>query len=511
MEFLLIAFYSLMLTLLFIYGLNIFYLTFRARRNRSTTPKMPELSHCPTVTIQLPIYNERYVAKRVIIAACRLDWPAEALQIQVLDDSTDDTTAIVQSVVGYFQKLGVNIQHLHRRNRKGFKAGALAAGLREAEGEFIAIFDADFVPTPDFLQRTIPHFADKDVAFVQTRWGHLNTHDNLLTRLQSIAIDAHFAVEQYARHQAGYFINFNGTGGVWHRTAIDMAGGWQADTLTEDLDLSYRIQLLGKRGVYLRDVVAPGEIPITLNAFRRQQHRWARGSIECAKKLLPQLFSTKLPAAIKFQGLMHLTGYGIQLLMSLVVICYLPLLLFAMPRPELKPLYALTILFTLTFFAPTFYLITGQQELGRPWRFRAKEIVLLSFLGVGMMYHNAAAVLSALFAPQPAIFERTPKYGNLNSMENLNLKNDYKLKLSPIVLFEVLMVLYNALTIIIAFQQGNWSIAFYTVFFMAGLLFILGLNLYQELCSLWLSYGSAQQQSRTTQTPLLPEPDQNSS
>lgn len=510
MDVVLVGFYSLLLTLLFCYGLNIFYLTFLAGRYSGPDPSLPPTSRYPAVTVQLPIYNERYVAERAILAAAALDWPSDLLQIQVLDDSTDDTSAIISETMTQLQRQGLNIQHLRRDNRQGFKAGALAEGLAVANGAFIAIFDADFLPAPDFLQKTIPHFQDPSIAFVQTRWGHLNADYSLLTRLQTIAIDAHFAIEQYARNRAGFLMNFNGTAGLWRKDAIVAAGGWQADTLTEDLDLSYRVQLAGWRGLYLREVEVPGEIPVTLNAFRRQQHRWARGSVECARKLLPAVFRTDLPRLLKYQAIMHLTGYVIQLLMALVVIAYLPLLLIVAPQPELKPLYALTAVFTLTFFAPTLYLISGQRQLGKAWRPQLGEIALLSLLGVGMMYHNAAAVLAAFFSRRPAIFERTPKYGVVHASQAWSQHSAYKLKLPPMVLFEVMMVLYNGTTLVVAVQQRNWSIAFYTAFFMMGLLFVLLLNLYQELQRLWPAFGAYRQRRHYSgqPMPLLPEPEQ---
>lgn len=499
MELVLIAWYTLLLTLLFVYGLNIFYLTFLARRYRHPDPVPPPLSMLPMVTVQLPVYNERYVARRVVEAVAKLDWPAERLQIQVLDDSTDDTTAIISTVVQQLQQRGVNIEHIRRLHREGFKAGALAEGLRKASGEFIAIFDADFLPATDFLHKTIPHFHDPQVAFVQTRWAHLNADYGLLTRLQSIAIDAHFAVEQFARNRAGFLMNFNGTGGVWRRTDIDLAGGWQADTLTEDLDLSYRVQFVEKGGVYLRDVEVPGEIPHTLNAFRRQQHRWARGSIECARKLLPRLARSEYSLQVKLQGLLHLTGYGIQLLMSLVVLSYPLLLITVEPGDIYRPLYALTGLFTLTFFAPTVYLITGQQALGKAWQTKLKDIVLLSLLGVGMMYHNAAAVLQGLFSRRKATFDRTPKYGILDASQPVAQPEGYKLSLSPIVAFELVMVLVNGLTVYMALQQQNWTIAFYAAFFMSGLIFVLSLNVIQEMRQ-WRASFLRQEHRRTFPT-----------
>jgi cellulose synthase/poly-beta-1,6-N-acetylglucosamine synthase-like glycosyltransferase len=499
MELVLIVWYTLLLTLLFVYGLNIFYLTFLARKHSQPDHVPPPLERLPTVTVQLPVYNERYVARRVIEAAAQLDWPQDRLQIQVLDDSTDDTTAIISTVVQQFQQRGVNIQHICRPHREGFKAGALAEGLHSADGEFVAIFDADFLPASDFLHKTIPHFYDSKVAFVQTRWAHLNADYGLLTRLQSIAIDAHFAVEQFARNRAGFLMNFNGTGGVWRRSDIDLAGGWQADTLTEDLDLSYRVQFAGKRAVYLRDIEVPGEIPHTLNAFRRQQHRWARGSIECARKLLPRLLRSNYSPLVKLQGLLHLTGYGIQLLMSLVVLSYPVLLATVETGGVYRPLYALTGVFTLTFFAPTVYLITGQQALGKNWQAKFQDIVLLSLLGVGMMYHNAAAVLQGLFSRRKATFDRTPKYGILDASESTPQAKAYMLTLSPIVAFELVMVLVNGLTVYMALRQQNWTIAFFAAFFMIGLLFVLMLNIAQEIQQ-WRASFLRQEHRRTHPT-----------
>lgn len=510
MEILLVGFYILLLTFLFIYGLNIFYLTFLAHYHRGYEKVLSPLTIYPKVTIQLPIFNERYVAERAIIAAASLEWPLDLLQIQVLDDSTDDTSLIISEIVTHLQLQGINIQHLRRGHRRGFKAGALADALHKAEGEFIAIFDADFLPTPNFLQKTIPHFSDPTIAFVQTRWGHLNPQYSLLTHLQSIAIDAHFAIEQYARNRAGFLMNFNGTAGLWRKMAIETVGGWHSDTLTEDLDLSYRVQLNGWCGLYLRDIEVPSEVPVSLNAFRRQQHRWARGSVECARKLLPQIFRSHLSLMLKFQALLHLTGYAIQLLMALVVITYLPLLLIVTPHSKLNAFYLFTAVFTLTFFAPTIYLISGQRQLGKPWHSQISKIVLLSLLGVGMMYHNAAAVLAGLYSRSPAVFERTPKYGVIDQGQSWNQYGAYRLKLSPTMLFEVIMVFYNSFTLYIALQENNWSIAFYTAFFMTGLVFVVSLNIYQEIRQLGVSFRPPELQGPIGKNsrPLLTEPDQ---
>src|ERR671930_1944350 len=260
----------------------------------------------PSVTVQLPLYNERYVARRVLEAVGRLDYPRDRLEIQVLDDSTDDTRVIVAEAASQLRARGLTVVHLHRRERTGFKAGALAAGLKEARGEFLAIFDADAVPEPDFLRKTIPHFTEAWLAVVQTRWGHLNREFSLLTVAQALGIDGHFAVEQSARFWGNLLLNFNGTAGVWRKAAIEDAGGWTHDTLTEDLDLSYRAQLRGWRIVYVSNLIAPAEVPVEMNAFKSQQHRWAKGSIQTARKLLPEIVKAPLPLWTKYQAFVHL-------------------------------------------------------------------------------------------------------------------------------------------------------------------------------------------------------------
>lgn len=484
------ALYGFVLTLLFIRGMNIFYTTYLALKLRRPDSTPPPLDEYPLVTVQLPIYNERYVARRVIEAACQLDWPRDRLEIQVLDDSTDDTVAMVAATVRHLQGQGFNIVHLHRDDRTGFKAGALAAGLDAAHGDYIAIFDADFAPPPDFLRQTMPHFAAADVAFVQTRWGHLNRDYSLLTQLQALAIDAHFRVEQYARYRAGFLLNFNGTAGVWRRAAIDDAGGWRADTLTEDLDLSYRALLKGWKPVYLRDVVTPGEIPVTLNGYRRQQYRWARGSIECALRLIPRLFREPLPNYVRFQGVLHLTGYSVQFLMMLVVLLYPAMIVTVDHHPELRRIFKLAAVYSPGFVAPSLYFLFGQ---GRGWWRRWRQILLLNVLGAGMIYHNTFAVMAAIFARKGGTFERTPKFG-ITDHGSWSGKS-YYIKVSPVVLVEMLMVVFNLNTVRLALANGNWSIALYASILTLGLLFILGLIAWQALKNLGWRLGTV------TETP----------
>ncbi|HEX9880338.1 MAG TPA: cellulose synthase family protein, partial [Candidatus Binatia bacterium] len=292
--------YVLCLAGLFLYGTNCYLMLFLFSRHRldglreyraalRRFRRSPWVKEPPTVTVQLPIYNERYVIQRLLEAVCSLDYPRDRLEIQVLDDSTDDTADIVRRLVAHYQKQGLSVVHIRRGTRQGFKAGALKEGLERARGEFIAIFDADFVPSPDFLRKTIPYFCDPRAGMVQARWGHTNADYSLLTRAQSVGIDGHFSIEQGARAWSGLFLNFNGTAGVWRSQAIRDAGGWQADTLTEDMDLSYRAQLAGWRLKYVMHVSCPAELPVQVGAFKSQQFRWAKGSMQTARKILPAL------------------------------------------------------------------------------------------------------------------------------------------------------------------------------------------------------------------------------
>ena len=309
---------------LFLYGMNCYVLLFLHRR-MSTQGLQHEMvrpavwptspAQYPRVTVQLPVYNERYVIQRLVEAVVRLHYPRTQLEIQILDDSTDETTPLAMTLVEQYRPLGFAITVQHRPHRHGYKAGALAEGLRRATGEFIAIFDADFVPVPDFLLRTLPCFQDPTIAMVQTRWGHLNRAYSRLTRAQAYGIDGHFGVEQTARCGAGLFLNFNGSGGIWRRQAIDAAGGWQADTLTEDLDLSYRAQLQGWRLHFVPEVVCPAELPVQMSGVKSQQHRWAKGSIQTARKLLPRVLRADLPRFTKCQAALHLTNYLVHPLM----------------------------------------------------------------------------------------------------------------------------------------------------------------------------------------------------
>jgi cellulose synthase/poly-beta-1,6-N-acetylglucosamine synthase-like glycosyltransferase len=321
--------YALSIIGLAIYGFNslglvLLYLKAK-RRQPADAQRSADISVWPRVTVQLPIFNERYTVERLLDAVTGLDYPHDRLQIQVLDDSTDLTTQLVRSLVTRYRARGLDVQLIHRTRRDGFKAGALAEGLECATGELIAIFDADFVPGSDWLRRTVPEFKDPRLGCLQTRWGHLNHNYNLLTRLQALGLDGHFVVEQMARSRNGLFLNFNGTAGLWRRTAIDDAGGWSADTLTEDFDLSYRAQLLGWRVGYLPEVVVPAELPTQVDVLRQQQFRWAKGSTQTMRKVAPRVCRANLPWYVRLAALVHLASYTIQPLMLLLLALSLPI------------------------------------------------------------------------------------------------------------------------------------------------------------------------------------------
>src|SRR5512138_1668788 len=375
--------YALLLLVLSVYGSHRYvmqYLYFR-HKYRLPTP-LGRFERLPRVTIQLPIFNEMYVTERLVDAVARIDYPRDLLEVQVLDDSTDETRAIARACVERHQAAGLDISYVHRTNRKGFKAGALENGLALAKGELVAVFDADFVPEPDFLRRTVHFFTDPGVGMVQARWGHLNRDYSVLTQAQAILLDGHFVIEHTARNRSGRFFNFNGTAGIWRRAAITAGGGWQHDTLTEDLDLSYRTQLKGWRFVYLADLVAPAEVPVEMNAFKSQQHRWAKGSSQTALKLLPLVRRADVPREVKKEAFFHLTAnVGYLLMIPLTILLPITVVVrvshgwFEVLLLDI-PFFAAATLSVVSFYA------TSQE--GRSWWDRVKYVPLVMALGIGL-------------------------------------------------------------------------------------------------------------------------------
>jgi cellulose synthase/poly-beta-1,6-N-acetylglucosamine synthase-like glycosyltransferase len=471
--------YLLVVGSMFLYGINFMYMTLLTWKHSSPDPacKLPDIF--PHVTIQLPIYNEMYVAERLVEAAARMEYPPDLLEIQVLDDSTDETAPLLEALVDRLKAKGLNIYRLHRTDRQGYKAGALAAGLKCAQGEYLAVFDADFVPPANFLLKTIPYFQDKQVAFIQTRWGHLNQKYSLLTRLQSLAIDAHFMIEQFARSRGGYWFNFNGTAGIWRKEAISMAGGWTADTLTEDLDLSYRVFLKGWRAIYLRDIEVPAELPVSIAGFRRQQQRWARGSLECSLKHIPGVWRAPVAVSTKVAATFHLTGYGVHLLQFALCLLYPLVLVLTRHFPGLTGLWGIALLFNLTAFAPTIFFLSAQQQLGRNLLHLLPMILFLNVAGSGMMVNTAWAA-GQIVLHHSAAFERTPKFGVENRKVDW-VRRRYQLRFDPIVLVEIGLALLNAVTVWLAVSSQNWGIALYAFIYSTGVFYIASLSIIQNL------------------------------
>ncbi len=441
--------YLLTTVLMAAYGFNAFIMIWLYLRHRHKSMPRPPLVDTPDVTVQLPIYNELHVVKRLIDSAIHLDYPKDRLQIQVLDDSTDETTAMAKQIVERYQEQDLDIELIHRDIRTGFKAGALAKGLEMAKGEFVAVFDADFVPGPDFLTTTVPHFLDRPrLGMIQTRWGHINADYSLLTRIQAIALDGHFVIEQTARNRAGLFTNFNGTAGIWRRSCIDEAGGWQGDTISEDLDLSYRAQLAGWDFLFLPDVVSPAELPPQINAFKRQQFRWAKGSIQCAMKLWRQIVTAPVPLFKRIQGLVHLTGYLVHPLMLIMLLIMLPLTIW-----QEKMRIPLSCLGLASFGPPLLYALS-QQALYRDWPKKLVSFPLLMLLGAGIALSDTRAIYEAL-TNRGNDFRRTPKF-QVEKRGDQWKGSRYVLPFGWETVSEAFLALYALLTAWIAWRQGNF-------------------------------------------------------
>lgn len=455
------AVYAISAVLLAIYGLQAIILSIIYLRHRGERPAPPAITDWPTVTIQLPLYNEMYVAERLLSAVAGIQYPRDRLQIQVLDDSTDETTEILARQVAGYQRAGIDIVLIHRDVRTGYKAGALQEALGGARGEFIAIFDADFLPPADFLLRTIPHFHGKaQLGMLQTRWGHTNREMSSLTRAQAIALDGHFIVEQTGRQRGGLFMSFNGTAGIWRRACIDASGGWSADTLCEDLDLSYRAQIAGWRCLFLPDVESPAEIPPQMAALKRQQARWAQGSIQCLLKLWRPVLTSDRPATTRLMGLVHLGAYIAHPMTLLLLLMLLPLLL-----SEGGIHLPLAYLSIASFGPPVMHTI-GQKTLHRDWASRLLRFPILMLIGTGLAWKNTLAVGKGLLR-RPAAFRRTPKFQATGGASGWEW-NRYALGLDWSSFGEIAMMLYAGVAIAVAVTQGNWYIVPFLCLYLFG-------------------------------------------
>jgi cellulose synthase/poly-beta-1,6-N-acetylglucosamine synthase-like glycosyltransferase len=485
--------YAVCVVLLSFYGFNSLVLTWLYLRHRHDPTPAPSVPvEWPCVTVQLPIYNELHTIERLLKAAAGLDYPRDRLEIQVLDDSTDATGRVAARTVARLQRQGIDVVHITRPDRAGFKAGALATGLAEAKGELIAIFDADFLPPPDFLRRVVPHFADPIVGCIQTRWGHLNRDYSLFTQVQALGVDGHFVVEQTARSRAGLFINFNGTAGVWRRACIEDAGGWQGDTLTEDLDLSYRAQLRGWRIEYLPDVVVPAELPAQISAFKRQQARWAQGSIQTALRLLGPLLRSAQPWSVKLEGVVHLTSYLVHPMMLLVVLLTLP-----MSFSRSWVLTAVPWLMIAAVGPPLLYTI-AQVADGECWHYRLWALPLLVLLGMGLALSNTRAVLKAVLGLRQG-FQRTPKFA-LRQPEDIWVGSVYALSRDSLIWGEVGLAVF-ALAVLTV-PGFNWGFAPWLLLYAGGFGYVAGVSLRQAYQRRrWLAMQTRSAASRVERIP----------
>jgi len=470
------------LALLSVYGLHRFETIrtyFKHRKNAVGEPAV-HFEQLPRVTIQLPLYNERYVLERLIDETVKIDYPRELLQIQVLDDSTDDSHEFAEAICQKYKNIGHPIEYLHRINREGYKAGALHEGLKSATGEFVAVFDADFIPPADFLTRTIHHFADPRVGVVQTRWSYLNRDFNFLTEVEGLLLDGHFILEHGARSRAGYFFNFNGTAGILRSEMIDDAGGWQHDTLTEDSDLSYRAQLKGWKFVYLPGLDCPSELPVEIHGFQVQQFRWAKGLTQCAKKLLPDLFRSKIPFRVKAEAVMHLTPNISYPLMMVVSALMLPVMIVRFYMGVWQMLLLDFPLIVASFLSLSAFYVIAQRELHpRSWKRSILLLPLLMAVGVGLTLINTRAVLEALFGVKSG-FVRTPKYAIEGTQAKRMALKKYKRKSGWLPYFELACGTYFLYMCWFAITTFNYPTLPFLMLFVGGYYWAAFGTLYQE-------------------------------
>ncbi|MGH9487887.1 MAG: cellulose synthase family protein [Terriglobales bacterium] len=466
--------YFVVLGILACYGFHRYSLVFLyyKHRKRETGEPGARFELVPRVTVQLPIYNEQYVVERLVESICRLDYPRDRLEIQLLDDSTDETQAVARAAVARAAAAGAPIVYLHRSNRSGFKAGALDAGMGAARGELIAIFDADFVAPADFLRRTVDYFTDPKLGMVQTRWGYINRNYSWLTRVEAILLDGHFVMEHGGRHRADLYFNFNGTAGIWRREAIAEAGGWQHDTLTEDTDLSYRAQLCGWKFIYLPQVVCPSELPVDMNAFKVQQARWAKGLIQVSKKILPRLLRRKdVDAHHKIEAWCHLTNNISYPLMIILCTLLLPAMIVRFYQGWFQMLYIDLPLFVASTCSISSFYVASQRELyPHKWYSTLLYVPMVLAIGIGLTVTNTQAVLEALLGVKSS-FKRTPKFhieSRSDEQASMARKKKYGRKVGWSPLLELALgAIFLAVTIY-AWQMENYLTIPFLLLFVIG-------------------------------------------
>ncbi len=479
-EIILIA-YIFTMTVLLLFASHGLVMLYYHKKYLNNVPSATKEKSDQIVTIQLPLYNEKYVAERLINSVCKIDYPKDKLEIQVLDDSTDETVEIVSKLVQQKQAEGFDIKHIRRRNRIGFKAGALKEGLKTAKGELIAIFDADFVPSKDFLKKTLKYFTNPKIGMVQSRWEHLNEDYSILTRIQALALNGHFVMEQPVRNRAGFFINFNGTGGVWRKECIEDAGNWHDDTITEDLDLSYRAQLKGWKFVYLRDYTTPAELPSEMNALKAQQYRWTKGAIETAKKLLPKIWKAKIPLRIKLQSTFHLTNNIVFPFILIAGILNVPLIFIKNSGPY-GVFFNLMSIFVLAFISSFLFYLYAQKDVYEDWRQKIALFPIFMAGSMGFAVNNSKAVIEGLLN-RKSEFVRTPKFKIVNKNDSLGTNPSYlsNYKLDTTIIVEIILALYCLIGVIASIYFMELAALPFQLIFFLGFAMVAALSVKHSL------------------------------
>lgn len=468
MEVAILIVYFISLSILFAFGLHGLVMIYYYHKTRAyATPDLEIPKELPMVTVQLPVFNEVYVIERLVNAVCEMEYPKDKLEIQLLDDSTDETVEVSRRLVAEWAARGFDIKHIHRIDRSGFKAGALKSGLEKAKGEFVAIFDADFVPKKDFLMKTIPHFRNDGVGMVQTRWEHLNEDYSYLTRAQALALDGHFVIEQQVRNKAGFFINFNGTAGIWRKSCIEDAGNWHADTLAEDLDLSYRAQLRGWKFVFLNDVTSPAELPADINGLKTQQFRWTKGAVETAKKLLPLVWKSKLPMKIKLECTVHLTSNIVFPFILLTAFLNVPLVVIKNTVEGYDSIFTMMGIFVLASISTFMFYMYAQRAIHLDWRRRLMLFPVFMAGSMGFAVNNTKAVFEALTGKKSA-FLRTPKYKIVGADGDWKKKKYVQKKIGGAVFMELFFTLYFIVGISISLFYLEIAAIPFQLLFLAG-------------------------------------------
>lgn len=497
--------YFAVLLLLAMYGLHRSHLVLTCLRLRKKldelkmAPAPLEAETCPRVTVQLPLYNEVTVVGRLLDHVAKLDYPKDKLEIQVLDDSTDETRSVAREYVRRLQDEGLDIVYLHRVDRVGYKAGALEAGLHVAKGDLVAVFDADFLPQPEFLRETVPYFRDEKVGMVQARWGHLNREHSLLTRVQALMLDGHHLVENRARAASGWLFNFSGTGGIWRREAIATSGGWQHDTLTEDLDLSYRAQLAGWKFVYRENVVTPAELPEDVSAFRTQQFRWAKGTVQTARKLMKRVMRSNLTLSQRVEAFFHLTPHFAYPLMVVLSVLLLPaLILMPATNPKTMLLIDLPLCIGTTGSLAAFYAMAEAAQGRSRWG-ALKQLPALLALGAGLAPHLTKAVFEG-FRSMAGEFVRTPKLGTVSGPEGPRKRYAAR---ADLALVEMLLCLVSVASVIASIETGHWFATPFASLFAFGYGYVASLVASEQLARR-RAFAAASQEAPDSQPEAIP-------